>query len=575
MDTEGPVSVLDRRTRSSSRDRVIADRITRQRSPGPAFRRGGRSRKGSQTSVDDVRAGETNEEGAEEAVVYRISQPYRTSFSAAHSVTWGVRVPPKSVDRSRSLSPTASVRSNASIMSAPPGPYSSILHNSHYRPSTGLMAPADKRRPRGRSKSPKRVTYNTRVTVRHSDTEDNMFTQLSEGEDYGIGEYGAYDAPLRPITSPFARSMISPRYNEFSQLSPSPSAASSSSQVSPPLSYASSSSTVRRYDITNNIGNKNNPSYTNSTDSINNKFSQPPPLPPAQRRVRDVTNTTGRGMPSPSQLKTPKPSSSVSTTPVSSSSTGRGQGPKSTHWSSSPAIENIQKPVDYTSELVDLSQQITQMEWSPRQIRSSRGRPPPGPSSPKPGNRGNINSTTTTPSIMIGDKINRNATPPTAATVNSARSHADNQLFSPPPGGTASTPVRGGSNTATTTATTQSPAPPPPSGILKDSQNHRSRENSDQENDHQGPSQLQSGVISSGNGIVREGVVLCLLASPQDGDLKLSALHETRALVGVELVTEVPTPGDHSPEQEIYIFFLLPAEFARFRGFDTDANILS
>ncbi|KAK3802176.1 hypothetical protein RRG08_018623 [Elysia crispata] len=55
--------------------RVIADRITRQRSRGPNTRRGGLYRSGSQLSVDETHAGyrDANDENACEklAVVYR------------------------------------------------------------------------------------------------------------------------------------------------------------------------------------------------------------------------------------------------------------------------------------------------------------------------------------------------------------------------------------------------------------------------------------------------------------------------------------------------------------------------
>ncbi|GFS05688.1 disks large-associated protein 1 [Elysia marginata] len=515
MDTEGPVSVLDRRTRSSSRDRVIADRITRQRSPGPAFRHRGRHRSGSQLSVDETHAAyrDANDENAgdDTAVVYRISQPYRTSFSAGHSVTWGRARPVQprttpSTDRSRSLSPTASLRSNASIMSAPPAPFSSILHNSHYRPSTGAMYPADKRRPRGRSKSPKRVTYNTRVTVRHSDTEDNMFTQLSEGEDFGLGPY---EAPLRPIKSPFARSVISPRYNEFSQISPTPAGTSPTSPLSPPISHSGpSSSTPRRYDLVNN----SNSNIASSSDSIN-RYNQPPPLPPAQRRVRDVTNTAGRGVSQQQQQQQQQqqykphsaPSSLPPHTPSSISDT-----PVRPHSQRSPVYvhQKQQGGTDFTSELVDLSQQITQMEWSPRQVRSSRGRPPPGPSSSASTNRNNNhhhhhnnNRATAVPSAASDDYDNTNAINMASKNSSSNNKHTDSMLFSPPPGGTSTSvttaPPLGRDYvpyTSTATATVQSPQQQPV-GILKDTS-------------PQVQGQLQTGVISSGNGVVREGDII-------------------------------------------------------------------
>ncbi|KAH9498714.1 hypothetical protein Btru_004652 [Bulinus truncatus] len=272
MDTEGPISVLDRRPRSSSRDKVIADRITRQRSPGPSFRHNRDRRVPSQ----DSNVGVEDEEGQD--VVYRIAQPYRTSFSARHSVAWG------KVDRSRSLSPTSSLRSDSSRASAPPIFYS---------------GGGDKRRPRGRSKSPKRVTYNTRVTVRHSDTEDSMFTELSSREYDDEGDL----VPMRPIVSPFSRALISPRYNEFSQLSPI------------------------------------------SLDGPKSPAEPQPPRP----RVRDVTN-------------------------MMHNAPGGGGGGSC---SDSPNDVSYDSGLDYSTELKDLSEQITRMQWSPRQNRVILGKPPP------------------------------------------------------------------------------------------------------------------------------------------------------------------------------------------------------
>ncbi|KAK7482367.1 hypothetical protein BaRGS_00026386, partial [Batillaria attramentaria] len=126
MDSLGPVSVLDSGRRT--RDTLVADRVTRRRSPDrPRL-------KPAHSDLD---------------VVYRIPQPYRTSFSAKYSVE---RIPGS--DRSRSLSPTSSLRSVQSSRS-------------------GRL---------GRAKSPKRVTYDTRVTIRHSDADDSMFAELSSRE---------------------------------------------------------------------------------------------------------------------------------------------------------------------------------------------------------------------------------------------------------------------------------------------------------------------------------------------------------------------------------------------------------
>lgn len=131
MDTLGPVSVLDSGRRN--RDALVADRLTRRRSPDrPKL-------KAAHSDLD---------------VVYRIAQPYRTSFSARHSVE---RLPGS--DRSRSLSPASSLRSFQSSKSE------RTVRGRH-----------------GRAKSPKRVTYDTRVTIRHSDADDSMFTELSSQE---------------------------------------------------------------------------------------------------------------------------------------------------------------------------------------------------------------------------------------------------------------------------------------------------------------------------------------------------------------------------------------------------------
>ncbi|XP_046553193.1 serine/arginine repetitive matrix protein 2-like isoform X1 [Haliotis rubra] len=133
MATSGPVSVLDSGRREAAG--TLRDRVTRRRSP---------ARCASRSSIHELQLNELQVTDFD--IDYRIPQPYRTSFSATHSVE-------KKVGRSRSLSPSSSLRSG--------------------------------RRPKGarsRSKSPKRVTYDTRVTVRHSDTEDSMFTELSSHE---------------------------------------------------------------------------------------------------------------------------------------------------------------------------------------------------------------------------------------------------------------------------------------------------------------------------------------------------------------------------------------------------------
>ena len=137
MATSGPVSVLDNRSMdTSSSVTVVRDRITRHQSPG---RYSSHSLLHADADTDEF------------TVSYRIPQPYRTSFSATHSIE-------KVGGRSRSLSPASSLRSGRSGRSGWGG--------------------------RSRSKSPsaKRVTYDSRVTVRHSTTGDSMFAELSARE---------------------------------------------------------------------------------------------------------------------------------------------------------------------------------------------------------------------------------------------------------------------------------------------------------------------------------------------------------------------------------------------------------
>ncbi|XP_012945947.2 putative uncharacterized protein DDB_G0277255 [Aplysia californica] len=179
--------------------------------------------------------------------------------------------------------------------------------------NSGGTLPADKRRPRGRSKSPKKVRYNTRVRVRHSDTEDSMFTQLSPegGPDDDVS-----------AAHPLSRSVLSPRYNEFSQLSP----------ISLP-----------------------SPQHQTSTLRSTPRFRDYHKAPP--------TGSTGsRTGPPPYQQAPAKPGSWSSPCTTDRSDTSGDSG------------------LDYSSELKDLSQQITDMDWSPRQKRPLRARPPPGPS---------------------------------------------------------------------------------------------------------------------------------------------------------------------------------------------------
>ncbi|XP_064594345.1 uncharacterized protein LOC135461267 isoform X2 [Liolophura sinensis] len=122
-------SVLDSGVRNSS-PKVHADRITRRRSQS-----------------------RHRDDEDEEVVVPRVSQPYRTSLSA---VAPPVRM--KKSERSRSVSPGGSLISSGRSRSKSPG---------------------------NRRSSPKHVTYDERVTVRHSDTDDSIVTDLS-GKDSSL-----------------------------------------------------------------------------------------------------------------------------------------------------------------------------------------------------------------------------------------------------------------------------------------------------------------------------------------------------------------------------------------------------
>ena len=209
-------------------------------------------------------------------------------------------------------------------------------------------------------------------------------------------------------------------------------------------------------------------------------------MPPQHLQQQKPQHTTSSLPPQP-----PQSSSSLYDTP----SRPRGQH----HQAARP---------DYTSEIMDLTQQITQMEWSPRQTRASRGRPPPGPPpSSAPAHRGNSNGNdrTTTAASAATDAV-KNTNGSKSNTSNNSN-QPDSMLFSPPPGGTpptASAPAPSGgeyvpyTTTATTTVQTSHMQPV---GILKDSRNGCGG----QESDTQGQGHIQSGVISSGNGVVRDG----------------------------------------------------------------------
>lgn len=143
MDTLAPQSVLDSRHRDSPATwRGNPDRLTRAASPGRLTKR------------------PSNDEDIEEVLSSRIDQPYRTSFSA---VTTPVKTKRQ---RSRSTSPGAS--SMKSDRSA-----------------------------RNSNRSSKHVTYNTNVTVRHSDSfenQDSLDTKLA----YGKSEEDSSDKLMIP-----------------------------------------------------------------------------------------------------------------------------------------------------------------------------------------------------------------------------------------------------------------------------------------------------------------------------------------------------------------------------------------
>lgn len=135
MASSGPPSVLDRRN-PNPESNIVFDRITRRRSP---------VRPAQGTGADQI--------------VPRISQPYRTSFSAVVSLP-----------RHRKLSAeVAAANLTLDKLRADHGPVKSGR----------------------RGGSPRHVTYDTTVKVRHSDTEDSLMTSLS-----------GHDSSYSPLESP-------------------------------------------------------------------------------------------------------------------------------------------------------------------------------------------------------------------------------------------------------------------------------------------------------------------------------------------------------------------------------------
>lgn len=136
MASSGPQSVLDRRNPNPDSNNLVVDRITRRRSPI-------RPAKGP---------------GADQ-IVPRIAQPYRTSFSAVVSL-------PR---HHKSSDEIAAANMTLDKLRADHGPLKSGR----------------------RGVSPRHVTYDTTVKVRHSDTEDSLMTSLS-GQD---SSYSPLESP--------------------------------------------------------------------------------------------------------------------------------------------------------------------------------------------------------------------------------------------------------------------------------------------------------------------------------------------------------------------------------------------
>lgn len=149
MDTEAPQSVLDHRS-NKKESLVVSDHITRQKS-----------------------ASHRQNQETEEEVDIRIPQPYRTSFSA---VLTPVRV---KKERSRSTSPARVLTSS--------------MKSEHSAP--------------GRKVSPKHVTYDAKVTVRHSDSYEHDTEELQGNE---------FNSSIDPAFDPSFTEYETPRKSEYS-----------------------------------------------------------------------------------------------------------------------------------------------------------------------------------------------------------------------------------------------------------------------------------------------------------------------------------------------------------------------
>ena len=147
MAARGPQSLLDRRE-ADRETHVVRDRLTRQRSPA-------RSPCGRSNSCGN--------EGEEEICV-RISQPYRTSFSAVLPPSRGKK------ERSRSTSPgCSSLKGSDRSRSKSPG---------------------------GRQSRPKHVRYSDRVVIRETGTSDSVGNLLDKDMNNTSGYYSANSTVL-------------------------------------------------------------------------------------------------------------------------------------------------------------------------------------------------------------------------------------------------------------------------------------------------------------------------------------------------------------------------------------------
>lgn len=165
MALHGPASVLDNRSNNLNSCHIVRDRLTRHRSPAASENRN------SLSSIED------------DDTELRITQPYRTSFSAVTPVK-------TRRDRSRSTSPCTSSLKGSS---------------------------------RARSKSPKsrrtnkHVTYDERVLIRDSDTSDSV-TNLSDRDlDNTSGHFSLNSSKMSADMSETSQRDYSSELRELSQ----------------------------------------------------------------------------------------------------------------------------------------------------------------------------------------------------------------------------------------------------------------------------------------------------------------------------------------------------------------------